>query len=508
LSAPARTLTDPAANRPATARPVGWRRLGARKPLAIFIAEAEGEGRSSLPRRFGPVSLTLFGVGTIVGVGIFVVTGQIAATHAGPAIVLSFLIAGFACACAALCYAELASMAPIAGGSAYTYAFVTLGELAAWIIAWDVIAEYIFSIAAVASGWSGYVQALFGSLGLRLPPAFAAAPILRGDHGLSLSGALFDAPAALLVLGAGAVVWIGTASVARLTNIIVSIKLSAVVLVIVFGLAHAHPANWRPFIPPETVIGGVSRYGWHGVVAGAGLIFFAYLGFDTITTAGQETRNPQRTLPIAILGSIGICTVLYIGMALAMTGLVRYPALAVPAPIHVAIAAAGPSLAWLNAVVTLSAVIGLASAALALVFGVSRIFFAMARDGLLPVLFTRLSKRSRVPAFGVAVATGAAALLSGLFPIVLLGELISVGTLMAFTVVCGSAVYLRIAQPDAPRTFRAPLWPAVSAIGMGSCLYLLASIGLPGLARIGVWMAIGLAIYFGYSVRSRHGWGR
>ena len=487
-------------------RPPGLKRLFARKPIACFEAESGAQDGTAMRRSFGPVSLTMLGVGTIVGLGIYVVTGQVAANVAGPAIVLSFLIGGFACGCAALCFAEMAAMMPVAGGSAYVYTHLSLGEFPAWTIAWCLVAEYLFATAAVGSGWSAYTQSALVSLGVHLPVALTSSPIRDVGDRLALSDTVFNLPAALLVAAAGVVVMSGTKTVARLNTVIVAIKLSVVILLIVFGLAHANVANWVPFVPPEQRIDGTLRYGWHGVFAGAGMIFFTYLGFDTVSTAGREARDPQRTLPIAILGSITISTILYIGMSLALTGLVSYRLLNAPAPVYAALAAAGPKLAWLGPIVTLSAIIGLASAALALVYGLSRVFFALAGDGLLPLAFTHLSIRSRVPTLGVVVASGCAALLAGLLPIEVLGALISMGTLIAFCVVCGTVAYLRLAQPHLPRPFSVPAWPVVSTVGLSSCLYLLVLIGQAALMRIGVWLVLGTALYVIYGLRSRHGW--
>jgi APA family basic amino acid/polyamine antiporter len=487
-------------------RPTGWARLFARKPIGCFDSESSLHGNKEMRRSFGPISLTLLGVGTIVGLGIYVVTGQVAANVTGPAIVLSFLIAGFACGCAALCFAELAAMMPVAGGSAYVYTHLALGELPAWIVAWCIIAEYLFATAAVGSGWSAYTLSALASAGIHFPDALAAAPIREAVDGLEFSGKLFNLPAALLVAAAGLVVMSGTRSVARLGSVIVALKLTVVLLLIIFGLAHSHVANWTPFIPSEQWVDGQRRYGWHGVFAGAGMIFFTYLGFDTVSTAGREARDPQRTLPIAILGSITISTILYIGVSLALTGLVSYRMLEAAAPVDAALAAAGTAVAWLRPIVTLSAIVGLASAVLALVYGLSRVLFATAGDGLLPILFTRLSVRSRVPTAGVVVASGAAAMLAGFLPIDVLGQLISVGTLIALCVVCGTHAYLRKSYPALPRPFSVPAWPLIASIGFAACLYLLVMIGTAAMIRISIWIAIGMTIYLAYGFRSRHGW--
>jgi APA family basic amino acid/polyamine antiporter len=488
------------------ARPRGWARPFARKPIACFEAESAAHGDKEMQRSFGPISLTMLGVGTIVGLGIYVVTGQVAANVAGPAIVLSFLVAGFACGCAALCFAELAAMMPVAGGSAYVYTHLALGELPAWLIAWCIVAEYLFATAAVGSGWSAYTTSALAAVGVDFPAALASAPVAETAAGLSVSGALFNLPAAMLVIAAGVVVLCGTKIVARLNSVIVALKLSVVVLLIVFGLAHSDAANWVPFIPPEQIVSGQRHYGWHGIFAGAAMIFFTYLGFDTVSTAGREARDPQRTLPVAILGSIAISTALYIGVSLALTGLVSYRLLNAAAPVHAALTAAGPKVAWLNPIVTVSAIVGLASATLALIYGLSRVLYATASDGLLPITFARLSTRARVPTAGVFAAGGTAAALAGLLPIDVLGALISVGTLIALSVVCGTLIYLRRTIPDRPRPFSVPAWPLTASIGLAACLYLLVMIGAASMIRISVWVTIGAALYLGYGIRSRHGW--
>lgn len=357
-----------------------------KKPLDLLIRQSEEEGETSLRRGLGAFHLTMLGIGAIVGAGIFVITGQAAAQHAGPAIALAFVIAGVVCAFSALCYAELASMIPVAG-SAYTYAYATLGQLIAWVIAWDLMAEYLFAAAAVSVGWSGYFVGLLAGLGLHLPMELTQAPFAQGTgHALVATGALINLPAVAIIAIVAGVLVLGVSESARVNTAIVLLKVGVVGLVIVFGLLHADPANWTPFIPPVQTdpVTGASRYGLDGVMVAAAVIFFAYLGFDSVSTAAQEVRNPQRTLPIAILASLGVCTALYILMCFALTGMAPFQLLDVPAPIYAAVDHVGAQLAWMKPLVTIAAAVGLGSTLLALLYGQSRIFYAMARDGLLP----------------------------------------------------------------------------------------------------------------------------
>lgn len=476
----------------------------ARKSLADCIAQSEARA-GGLQRRFGPLTLTLFGVGTMIGLGIFVVTGEVAARSAGPAVMLSFLIASAIVACAALCYAELASMVPVVGGSAYTYAYVTLGELAAWLIAWDLLLEYLCGAAALSIGWSGYFTKLAADCGLVLPAAFTQGPFLMEGNQLILTGAVANVPAIGLILAASALVTLGTASVARFGSLLVALKLGAILLFILFGLAHIHPANWHPFIPPVEVVGGSTRYGLTGVIAGVGLIFYSYLGFDTISTAAQETRDPQRTMPRAILAALAICTALYALVALTLTGLVPFRSLDVPAPLYEAIDRQGGTIAWLKPVISFGGTVGLCSGVLAVLFSQSRIFYAMARDGLLPARFAELAPRTGTPWLGVLLSGVIAAALAGIMPISLLGELVSAGTLLGFAVVCGSVIWLRIREPDAERSFRVPCWPVTTAVALTGCLYFLMTMSRTSFLRISIWMLLGAIVYFTYRKISHSG---
>jgi APA family basic amino acid/polyamine antiporter len=477
-------------------------KLFSKKPIEVLLAQASEEGTHTLKRGLGSFSLTALGIGSIIGAGIFVLTGQAAAAHAGPGIVLSFVIAGVVCAFAALCYAELASMIPVAG-SAYTYAYATLGEFFAWVIAWDLIVEYLFAASTVAVGWSGYFVGLMKDLGVVIPAMWSQAPFTVNEaHELIRTGAVLNLPAVFIIGLTTTVLILGITESAAFNNVIVAIKVAVVLLVIIFGFMYVNAANWSPLIPERVVTDpatGAGQFGFAGVFAAAGVIFFAYIGFETVSTAGQEARDPQRTLPIGLLGSLAICTVLYILMSLVITGLAPYTMLNVPAPVYVAVDHVGPQLAWLKPIVTVGATIGLASTILSLLYGQSRIFYAMSRDGLLPPLFSTVNARRRTPWAGTLVTGLFAGLMAGLFPIGVLGELVSVGTLLAFAMICAGVIYLRVKRPDLPRRFKTPVWWLTAPLGVISCLYLISSLPPATFVRLVVWMILGLLVYFGYA---------
>jgi basic amino acid/polyamine antiporter, APA family len=479
-----------------------------RKDLSALQVEVASD--QSLKRALGSINLVALGIGAIIGAGIFVLTGQAAANYAGPAIVYSFILAGTACALAGLCYAEFAAMIPIAG-SAYTYGYATLGELLAWIIGWDLILEYLFAASTVAVGWSGYVVSFLRDLGINFPSEFTSAPYTHTappDAGLNVwrlftegwssTGAVLNVPAMVIVAVITILLIIGISESATFNDFVVVIKLTVVLLFIGFGIGYIHKENWEPFIPLPA---GPGKYGWDGIVRGAGVIFFAYIGFDAVSTAAQETKNPQRDMPIGILGSLAICTVLYITVALVLTGIVKYTQLNVPDPIAVGINAAGPGLAWLRPVVKIGAIAGLSSVILVMLLGQPRIFYSMSKDGLLPPVFSVVHKRFRTPWLASLITGVAAMTFAGLLPIGLLGELVSIGTLLAFAIVCAGVLVLRYTDPGRARPFRTPWVPFVPIAGILACFYLMAGLPVDTWARLIIWMAIGLAIYFFYGRR-------
>ena len=394
-------------------------------------------------------------------------------------------------------------MIPIAG-SAYTYGYATLGELVAWIIGWDLILEYLFGAATVAVGWSGYFVAfLKDNLGINVSDALTQAPLnVVGTHTLVRNaGGIINLPAIILVLLMTTLLVIGIKESAGFNNIIVFIKMAIVILVIGFGFMYVNTANWHPFVPPNTT-GEFGVFGWTGVVRGAGVVFFAYIGFDAVSTAAQEAKNPQKDMPVGILASLAICTVLYILMALVMTGLTNYKNLNVPHPVFVAIEAAGPALKWLTYFINIGAIMGLASVVLVMLMGQPRIFFSMSRDGLLPAAFGKVHPRIQTPYITTIVTGIVAALVAGFFPIALLGELVSIGTLLAFVIVCFGVMALRYARPNIPRPFRTPFVPVVPILGILICGYMMYGLPHDTWVRLLVWMAIGLAIYFLYGIRN------
>ena len=500
--------------------------LWSKKSISLLQAEAAAEGQEvTLRRALGALNLTMLGIGAIIGAGIFVLTGTAAAQYAGPAIVLSFVLAGLGCLFAGLCYAEFSAMIPIAG-SAYTYGYATLGELVAWIIGWDLILEYLFGAATVAVGWSGYFVAFIKELGVNLPAAWTQAPLnVEGTHtlvrnllcvnpatgdavaatngacaaGLTLTPGVINLPAILLVGLMSTLLVIGIKESASFNNVIVFIKVAIVIAVIGFGFMYVNTANWHPFIPPNT--GEFGHYGWSGIARGAAVVFFAYIGFDAVSTAAQEAKNPQKDMPIGILASLAICTVLYILMALVMTGLAHYGDLNVPHPVFVAIDKAGPALHWLTYFINIGAILGLASVVLVMLMGQPRIFFSMSRDGLLPAVFGKVHRKFQTPYVTTIVTGVVAAAVAGFFPIALLGELVSIGTLLAFVIVCFGVMVLRYARPNIPRPFRTPLVPIVPILGILICGYMMYTLPPDTWIRLIVWMAIGLIIYFGYSIR-------
>ncbi len=474
------------------------RSLFYKKPI-LHCAGEPVESAHGLKRVLGPADLTLLGMGGIIGAGIFVITGHAAAQYAGPAIVLSFVLSAVACVFAGLCYAEFASMVPEAG-SAYSYSYASLGEIVAMIIGWDLVLEYLFAMSTVAVGWSGYVVSFFRDFGIAIPAALSTPPFVHdAAAGWRATGALVNVPAILIIGVLTALIAAGIRESAAANRVIVAVKVAAILLFIGFGVLYVWPENWTPFIPENT--GTFGEFGWSGILRGAGVVFFAYLGFDAVSTAAQEARNPQKDLPTGILLSLGICTVLYILVALVLSGIVRYDRLNVPDPIAVGLDAAGPALYWLRPIVKVGAIAGLSSVILVQIIAMSRIFFSMSCDGLLPPVLSSVHPKLRTPFVSTVMTGSVAAVLAGLLPISVLGELVSIGTLFAFTVVCLGVFVLRRTQPDQPRPFRVPFYPAVPLLGAATAVLQMAGLPSGTWMRFVLWFVVGLAVYFLYSRR-------
>jgi APA family basic amino acid/polyamine antiporter len=503
------------------------------KPLNTILHEAAETGEHTLKRSLGVTNLVTLGIGAIIGTGIFVLTGVVAAGYAGPGVVYTFIVAAVACLFAGLCYAEFAAMIPVAG-SAYTYGYATLGEIFAWIIGWDLVLEYAFGAATVCSGWSGYVLSLGQDFGLRLPPALAGVPgskfVLWHGHWELLAGAfadklkvagvdpatlpqkhgVFNLVAFIGIMFATTILIIGIRESANFNSFIVVVKVAVLLVFLGVGgytLLH-HPemraANWHPFLPANT--GEFGHFGWSGVARGAGVIFFAYIGFDAVSTAAQESKNPKRDMPIGILGSLAICTVLYIAVGLVLTGLVNYKYLGVPDSLAVGMDATG--FRWGSLLVKIGALGGLTSTMIVMLLGQSRVFFSMSKDGLLPKMFSAVHPKFRTPwisslTVGLVVAT-----FSSLIPLASLGEMTSIGTLLAFIIVCAGVWVLRVRSPELARPFRAPFMPLTPILGIVVSFVMMAA--LPGITwlRLVIWLAIGLLIYTFYGrfhSRVQHG---
>jgi len=447
----------------------------------------------------GQIHLIALGIGAIIGAGIFVITGHAAASYAGPGVVISFAIAGLGCLFAGLCYAEYASMIPVAG-SAYTYTYATMGRFMAWFIGWNLVLEYLAAGSTVAVGWSGYFNDFMAKqLHIAIPPQFTSAPFaVHGFHDFVLTGAYFNLPAMALIAAVTTVLIVGVHLSANFNNLMVAIKLCIVVLVIAAGLPYVVHANQTPFIPPNT--GTFGQFGWTGVFRATGVIFFAYIGFDAVSVAAQEAKNPKRDVPIGILGSLVICTVLYMLMSYVLTGLASYKTLNVTHPVSMAVESI-PATAWLAPIVNVGAIVGLASVVLVLLLGQSRIFYAMSKDGMIPPLFGEIHPKFKTPWRGSIITGIFCALLAGLLPLDILGELVSIGTLLAFVIVCAGVMVLRITKPNAKRPFRTPLVWIFAPLGIGMCAFMMLFLPFDTWLRLLVWTIIGTLIYIGYSVR-------
>ena len=464
--------------------------------------EGSLEGEASLKRVLTARQLVFLGIGAIIGAGIFVLTGQAAANYAGPAVTLSFVLAGIACALAGLCYAEFASLLPVSG-SAYSYSYATLGEIVAWFIGWNLILEYLFAVATVAVGWSGYLNGLLSSIGnylnvsLAIPEALSSAPLTYVDGALKQTGAIINLPAIVIVFAIAALCYRGITQSAFVNNIIVTIKVVVILLFLGFALQYVDPANWDPFIPPTDEEG---RYGWQGVARAASIVFFAYIGFDAISTAAQETKDPQRSMPIGILGSLVVCTILYIAVCAVLTGMLPYGQLGTPKPVATALEAY-PDLLWLKTFVEIGAVAGLSSVILVMTMAQARIFYAMSHDGLIGKMFGRVHPVYRTPHVGTVFVGLVAAVLAGLLEIGVLGDLVSMGTLLAFTTVCIGVLVLRFTKPDLPRAFRVPAAIIICPLGALACFSLFLLAFADNWQWMTVWIIAGLTVYFVYSRR-------
>jgi APA family basic amino acid/polyamine antiporter len=454
------------------------------------------ESEHGLRRALGPLALISLGIGAIVGAGIFVLSG-VAAQHAGPALVGSVILSGVGCAFAGLCYAEFASMIPVAG-SAYTYAYATVGEFLAWVIGWDLILEYAVGATTVSIGWSGYfVSFLQRTLHWPFPAELSRSPwetsmLANGVH------PVFNLPAAFIVVLITTLLIVGIKESANFNSLIVMVKVGVVLLFIFFGAVYVNRANWHPFLPPNE--GAFGEFGLSGVLRGAGIIFFAYIGFDAVSTAAQEARNPERDMPIGILGSLGICTLLYIAVVLVLTGIMPFRQLNVPDPLALAIDST-PVRLWLSPIVKIGALLGTTAVILVMMLGQTRVFYSMAHDGLLPRPFGKIHPRFRTPYLSTALTGACVALAGGLLPLRVVGELVSIGTLLAFVIVSGSVVGMRRLHPEIRRPFRTPVVWIVGPLGMIVCAAQMAGLPRDTWLRLFVWMAIGFCVYFGYGRR-------
>lgn len=459
------------------------------------------EADADLKRALGPWHLISLGIGCIIGAGIFVLTGHAAAGYAGPGVVISFAIAGLGCLFAGLCYSEYASMIPVAG-SAYTYTYATLGRFLAWVIGWNLVLEYLAAASTVAVGWSGYFNNFLTSIGLPIPHAFANAPVAgHGFADMALTGAVINLPAVAIV---GLITWVlivGVKTSANFNNAMVIIKLTIVLVVIFACFSYIVPSNHEPFIPPNT--GEIGHFGWTGVFRATGVIFFSYIGFDAVSVAAQEAKNPQRDIPLGMLGSLLICTILYMVMSYVLTGIAPYQTLNVPHPVSEAVEHLQGT-QWLAPFVNIGAIVGLASVVLVLLLAQSRIFYAMSRDGMIPPAFSQVHEKFRTPWKGNIVTGVCAAILAGALPIDILGELVSIGTLAAFTMVCIGVMVLRVRAPGVKRPFKTPLVWITAPLGIFMCLFMM--VFLPGdtWLRLLAWTVIGLVVYFLYSRSHAH----
>lgn len=466
--------------------------LRTKHPLAVNNEAGEIE----LRRTLGPWGLTAIGIGAVIGGGIFVITGQAAAMHAGPAVMLSFVLAAICCTFCALCYAEFAAMVPVSG-SAYSYTYATLGEGAAWFIGWMLILEYGVSASAVATSWTGYFVSLLDHVGIHLPAALTSAPLAKVDGKLQLTGAILNLPAVGIIAVLTSICYVGIRESASVNTVMVILKICLLLLVIGFGWSYVDTNLWHPFIPPSQ---GEHEFGWGGILRGASMVFFAYIGFEATSVAAQESVNPKRDLPIGMMASLAICTVLYVAMAAVLTGLMPYTQLGTNEPVVTAVSS-HPQLAWLRWIVEIGALIGLSSVILCMCIGQPRIFMIMANDGLLPPIFSRIHPKYRTPHINTIITGVGIALLAAVFPLDVLGDLTSIGTLISFAAVCAGVWILRIYHAEIPRPFRIPFAPLICFLGIASCLLLLWTFDAYNWMLTISWTVAGFALYFAYGYR-------
>lgn len=469
--------------------------LFVKKPIKDIIAQADS-AEHALKKTLGAGSLIALGIGVIIGAGIFSLTGVAAAENAGPAVVISFLIAAVACALAGMCYSEFASLIPMAG-SAYTYAYATLGELMAWIIGWDLVLEYAMGAAAVSVAWSGYMTSLLKDFGMPFPPQLAAGPFdtITLDGGATAHG-IINLPAIFIIFLLSMLLMLGIKESSNTNMVIVVIKLAVIAVFISIGVFYINPNNYVPFIPENT--GTFGEYGWSGILRAAGVMFFAYIGFDCVSTAAQEAKDPHKNVPVGILGSLIVCTIIYVVFALVLTGMVNYQDMRGDAA-PVATAINRTDFPWLQRMIKIGIIAGFSSVILVLLYGQSRIFFSMSRDGLLPKLFSDIHPTWRTPWRSNILFMFFVSVFAGFFPISKLGHMTSIGTLFAFVIVCAGVLVLRYKQPDLPRPYKTPFFPWTPIAGILICLMLIYSLGAETWLRLVIWLLLGLAIYFGYS---------
>lgn len=469
--------------------------------LPIKSAETDGDnGKHALKRHLGSTQLTSIGIGAIIGAGIFVITGQAAAYYAGPGVLISFLIAAIICVFAGLCYAELAAMIPISGG-AYSYSYVALGELPAWIIGWSSVLQYMAAASAVAIGWSGYFTSLLKDFGIHFSTAFSNAPVVyNAETGWFFSGAYFNLPAAVLILLVSVLISMGIRAATTLNNIMVAVKLITILLFIIFGAFYINPSNWFPLIPQNTGVFG--EFGWSGILRAAGLLFFAYNGFDTVATLAQETVNPQKNIPRGILGSLGVSTIAYMATVLVLTGIASYQLLGVSDPMSVALNAMGPNFAWFAGLVKFAILAALTSVVLAVLLAQTRVFFTMSKDGLLPKKLSHIHPKFQTPIVSTWIIAIGAMIIAGLFPVDMLGQLVSLAVLIVFAIMCFGVLILRYTQPNAPRSFKVPFMPYIPLLGIACCLGQTLFLPLTTWAQFFVWMLIGLVVYFKFGIKN------